>query len=56
VEVEELKELLVYIESIDAGGLMEIRYSDFVVPLANITNVTKDDFFVVFDQLSEEED
>ena len=42
VEVEqEIKPIEAWIESISSTGLMEIRFSDPVIPIANFTNITE---------------
>ena len=51
-----MKPIEAWIESISATGLMEIRYSDPVIPFKNITNITDQDYFLILDQLSDEED
>ena len=38
---QEIKPIKVWIESISSTGLMEIRFSDPVIPIANFTNITK---------------
>ena len=42
VEAEqEIKSIEAWIESISSTGLMEIRFSDPVIPIANFTNITE---------------
>jgi len=46
----------VWIESINSIGIMEIRFSDKVIPVQNITNVTELDYFIEFEQFGDEQD
>ena len=55
-EEDEIKPIEAWIESISATGLMEIRFSDPVIPFGNITNITDQDYFLILKQLSDEED
>ena len=56
VSADDLEPLDVWIESINSIGLMEIRYSDKVIPIKNITNVTELDYLIEFEQFSDEID
>ena len=38
---QEIKPIEVWIESISSTGLMEIRFSDPVIPIANFTKITE---------------
>ena len=56
INEEDLEPLEVWIESINSVGIMEIRYSDKVIPVQNITNVTELDYFIKFEQFGDEID
>ena len=52
----EIEPVEAWIESISNTGLMEIRFSNPVIPFEDITAISHSDYFLELEQFSDEED